>query len=564
NADEAEKVLKETLDALKTDPITQEELDRAKANLLKQIDLIFRNSAYLGTYMSEFIGAGDWRLAFIHRDRIEEMSLEKVNKVAVDYLIPSNRTIGRFIPTKQPERIEIAHTKNLDELVAAYKGREDLGTGEAFDVAYDAITARLDKGVLSNGIAYGIIDKKNRGKTVRLIFSTRNGDVKTLSNKGVAPSFTASMLNKGTSSKTRQQIDDELSKLKSSIFFGAGNGNVYATINSTEENLMPTLALMAEMLKNPTFDADELEKLKTERLANLESNKTEPQFLASKRLSQINNHFAKDHPLYALSIKEEEAAIKALTVQDLKNFHKSFYALGKSIMVSIGDMDPAQLKSYMEKEFANYKGSNSYERIKDPYFDSKAVNEDILTPDKQNAMTLGNLNIKISQDNKDYAALSIGATILGGGFLNSRIADRLRQKDGVSYGAGAGFRGDANTDDQNSSMYLYAIYAPLNYEKVQLGFREELDRFIKDGITEDELKNAVNGWVQEENVSRAKDAELANLINNNIFYNRDMDFQKSLEEKVKGLTVKDVNQAIKKYIRPYKEWTVINAGDYKK
>jgi zinc protease len=233
-------------------------------------------------------------------------------------------------------------------------------------------------------------------------------------------------------------------------------------------------------------------------------------------------------------------------------------------MVSIGDMDPEQLKTYMEKEFANYKSNNSYERIKDPYFNSKAINENILTPDKQNAMTLGNLNIKISQDSKDYAALSIGATILGGGFLNSRIADRLRQKDGVSYGAGAGFQADANTDDQNSSMYLYAIYAPMNYDKVQLGFKEELDRFIKDGITEDELKNAVNGWVQEQNVSRAKDAELANLINNNIFYNRNMDFQKSLEEKVKNLTINDVKQAIRKYFNPYNELSVVNAGDYKK
>ncbi|HLT50811.1 MAG TPA: pitrilysin family protein [Arenibacter sp.] len=564
DAQEAERVMKETLDALKTSPITQEELDRAKANLLKQIDLIFRNSAYLGTYMSEFIGAGDWRLAFIHRDRIEEMNLDKVNKVATDYLIPTNRTIGRFIPTKQPERIEIPHTKNLDELVTAYKGREDLGTGEAFDVAYDAIGTRLDKGVLSNGIAYGIIDKNNRGNTVRLIFSTRNGDVESLSNKGVIPSFTASMLNKGTVSMTRQQIDDELSKLKSSISFGANNGNVYATINSTEENLMPTLALMSEMLKNPAFDTAELEKLKTERLAILESNKTEPQFLASKRLSELNNEYAKGHPLYAMSVKEEEAAIKALTIANLQNFHKAFYGLGKSIMVGIGDMDPGQVKTFMEKEFGNYTSNNSYERIKDPYSVSKAINEDILTPDKQNAMTLGGLNIKISEDSKDYAALNIAATILGGGFLNSRIANRLRQQDGVSYGAGAGFQADADADDQNSSMYLYAIYAPMNYAKVQTGFKEELDRFIKDGITEDELKDAVNGWVQEENVSRAKDAELANLINNNIFYNRNMDFQKSLEEKVKNLTVNDVNQAIRKYLKPYKEWTVVNAGDYKK
>tara|TARA_R110000868_G_scaffold252529_2_gene509175 strand:+ start:718 stop:3432 length:2715 start_codon:yes stop_codon:yes gene_type:complete len=564
NADEAEKVLKETLDALKTTPITQDELERAKANLLKQIDQIFRNSSYLGTYMSEFIGAGDWRLAFIQRDRIENISLEKVNEVAKKYFIPTNRTIGRFNPTKNPESVAIEHTQNLDALVADYKGKEDMGMGEAFDVSYDAIQSRLDMGKLSNGIAYGIIKKGNRGKTVRVAFSTRNGDLESLSNKGVLPSFTARMLNKGTLSKTRQQIEDELSRLKSSISFRASNGNVYANVVSTEENLMSTMALMTEMLKTPSFEAAELEKLKTESLAYLESNKTEPQFLASKRLSVINNSFPKEHPLYSMSIEEEEAAIKSTKIEDIKKFHKDFYGLGMSILVSIGDMQPMQLKTYMEKEFANYKSKNSYERLKDPFKDSKVVNEDILTPDKKNAMSLGNLNIKISQDDGDYAALNMAATILGGGFLNSRIADRLRQKDGVSYGAGAGFQADFNADDQNSSIYLYAIYAPENYNKVQQGFSEELDRLIKDGITEEELKNAVNGWVQEENVSRAKDAELAGLINNNLYYGRTMDFQKTLEEKVKTLTIDDVNKAILKYIKPYKEWTVINAGDFKK
>ena len=564
NADEAEKVLKETLGALKTTPITQDELERAKANLLKQIDQIFRNSSYLGTYMSEFIGAGDWRLAFIQRDRIENISLENVNEVAKKYFIPTNRTIGRFNPTKNPESVAIEHTQNLDALVAEYKGKEDMGMGEAFDVSYDAIQSRLDMGKLSNGIAYGIIKKGNRGKTVRVAFSTRNGDLESLSNKGVLPSFTARMLNKGTLSKTRQQIEDELSRLKSSISFRASNGNVYANVVSTEENLMSTMALMTEMLKTPSFEAAELEKLKTESLAYLESNKTEPQFLASKRLSVINNSFPKEHPLYSMSIEEEEAAIKSTKIEDIKKFHKDFYGLGMSILVSIGDLQPMQLKTYMEKEFANYKSKNSYERLKDPFKDSKVVNEDILTPDKKNAMSLGNLNIKISQDDGDYAALNMAATILGGGFLNSRIADRLRQKDGVSYGAGAGFQADFNADDQNSSMYLYAIYAPENYNKVQQGFSEELDRFIKDGITEEELKNAVNGWVQEENVSRAKDAELAGLINNNLYYGRTMDFQKTLEEKVKTLTIDDVNKAILNYIKPYKDWTVINAGDFKK
>jgi zinc protease len=564
NADEVDAILKSTLDELRTNPITEEELNRAKANLMKQIDQINRNSSYLGTYMSEFIGAGDWRLSFIHRDRIEAMTLDQVNAALGKYLIPTNRTMGRFYPTKTPERVSIPHVKNLDSLVSGYKGRESKGEGEAFDVAYDAIQQRLLSGTLSNGVNYGFIEKGNRGNTVILSFSVRNGDVKSLMNKGVVPSFTASMLNKGTTTKTRQQIEDELSRLKTSIGFGSRNGNVYVNISSTEENLMPALQLMAEMLKNPAFDAAELEKLKTEQLAAMENYKNDPQFLASKRLSEINNVYPKGHPLYDMSVAEEEEAIKKLAIDDIKAFYNEFYGLGKSILVGIGNFDPDAVKASIETEFADYKSKHPYEDIASPYVASKSVKEDILTPDKPNAMTFGGLGIQISDYSEDYPALNIAATILGGGTLNSRITERLRQKDGLSYGAGAGLQADGDKVDQNSLLYLYAIYAPENYDRIHLGFKEEIERFIKDGITEEELKNAVNGWIQGENVSRAQDNELSSLINNNIFYDRTMAFHKDMEEKIAKLTVADVNKAIKKYIQPYEKWTVVNAGDFKK
>ena len=565
NADEVEKIMKETLNGFESKPVTQEELDRAKANLLKHIDQIFRNSSYLGTYMSEFIGAGDWRLAFLQRDRIENMTLDKVNAAAQKYLIPTNRTIGRFYPTKTPvETILIPHTENLAALVGNYKGKEAMGTGEAFDVGYDAIEKRLDRGKLSNGIIYGLIEKSNRGNTVSISFSIRNGNAKSLTGKGMLPSLTAAMLNKGTKSKTRQQIEDELSRLKSSVSYSARNGNVYASVSSTEENLMPTLSLMTDMLKNPIFEPSELEKIKTAMLASIENNKTDPQYIASYRLRVINNRFPEGHPLYTMTLEEQTNAIKATTIQDIRSFYNEFYGLGKSILVGIGNLKSDEVKSFMEDNFKEFQSKEPYQRLADPYAPNKDVHEDILTPDKQNAFTLGTLGVQLSQDSPDYPALNMASTILGGGFLNSRFADRLRQKDGVSYGVGSQLNADSETEDKNSTLFLYAIYNPDNYDKVQTDFTEELDKFIKDGITEEELKNAVNGWIQEESVSRAKDNELASTINNNLFYDRTMDFQKSLEERTKQLTVDDVNKAIKKYIKPYKEWTVVNAGDYKK
>ena len=561
---EAETTLLTLLDEYANNPVTEEELKRAKSNILKQIDQINRNSSFLGTYMSEFIGAGDWRLAFIHRDRIENITLDKVNEAIKKYFITTNRTVGQFVPTKSPVRIGIPHTEGVDELVKNYKGKEGYGAGEAFDVSYDNIENKLDSGILEkSGIEYGLIKKNNRGKTVSISFAMRNGNVNQLMNKGLTAQYTASMLNKGTKNRSRQEIEDKLSELKSTIFFRGSNGRVYANISSTEDNLMETLSLMADMLKNPVFDETELDKLKTQNLARLEQNKSEPTFLASMQLGQINQRYKKGHPLYNMSIDEQIEAIKAVNTDAIKSYYNDFYGISdNATLVAIGNFESDKIKGFFESEFGDFKSSLPFTAIPNKFEENKSANESIKTPDKKNAFTTGTLFFNSSQYDDDYAALQIAGTIFGGGFLNSRIASRLRQQDGVSYGAGAGISVDGDKEDRNSSMYIYAIYAPENAEKVQLGFKEEIARFIKDGITEEELKNAVAGWVQSQNVSRAKDRELSSVINNNLYYDRNLSFQKSVEDKIKSLTVEDVNKAIKKHFKTFENWTVVNAGDF--
>ncbi|TNJ46108.1 insulinase family protein [Tamlana fucoidanivorans] len=561
---EAEATLKSVLEDLKANPVTEEEVKRAKSKLMKKYDQIFRNSGYLGTFMSEFIGAGDWRLSFITRDRVEAMTAEKVNAAMQRYFINTNRTIGNFVPSKTPTRVEIEHTAGLDALVTSYKGKEGLDAGEAFDVSYENIQNRLKTGEL-NGlpIEYGFIKKDNRGKTVTLSFVIRNGKVDDFMNKGQLASFTARMLNKGTQNYTRQEIEDKLSELKSSIRFSGSNGRIVASISSTEDDLIETIALMTEMLKNPKFDSAELEKLKTQDLASIEENKTEPQFLASKNLRLLNQNYPKGHPLYVSTIEEDIEDIKAVSVDGIKEYYDDFYGISNNAsLVAIGNIDEEELKDYFEKAFADFRVDKPYESISNPFKPNNEVNKSLKTPDKKNAISIGVMAFEGSQDNDDYGALQIASSIFGGGVLNSRITTRLRQQDGVSYGAGGYVNVDADEKDKRSAIVVYAIYAPENALKVQRGFKEEIERFINDGITEEELKIAVNSWVQGEAVSRAKDNELSTLINNNLYYDRDMMFQKEVENKVTNLTVDDVNKVIKKYFKLFDKWTVVNAGDF--
>ena len=561
---DAEKTLLSVLDGLKDNPITSEELKRARANVMKQLDQLSRNSGYMATYMSEFIGAGDWRLAFIHRDRVESTTVEEVNAAVQKYFIPTNRTIGNFIPTDKPERVEILHPEGVAEMVASYKGKVAMDVGEDFDVDYDNIQNRLDSGILpKSGIEYGFINKANRGETVTLSFAIRSGNVDDYMNKGVTAGFVASLLNKGTQSRSRQDIEDALSAISSSVGFSGRNGLVYASISSTKEHLPSALEIMTDMLKNPKFDISELDKIKTQRLAGLESSASDPQFLAVQRMRQINQVHSKGHPNYFPNIDEQIAMIKEVSIERIQSFYDNYYGISDNAsLVVIGSMDVDMVKTYFEDNFSDFKSDKPFSEIKNPYKQNVAANENIITPDKKNAFTIGMLSAKTTEVDKDNAALQIAGTIFGGGFLNSRVATRLRQQDGISYGAGAQVSIDSDPDDKNSNLIIYAIYAPMNAEKVQIGFKEELERFIVDGITQEELDSALNGWVQGQTVSRAKDNELSSLINNNLYFDRDMSFQAALESQVSALTVEKVNAVIKKYFKSLDQWTVVNGGDF--
>jgi zinc protease len=563
--EEAETTMLTLLDGLKDNPVTDEEVKRAKANLLKYYDEINRNSSYLGRYMSEFIGAGDWRLSFIHRDRIEQMTVAKVNAAITRYLLPTNRTVGVFKPTVQPpKKAIVAHTENLEELVAAYKGKAGYDAGEVFDVSYSNIQNTLETGRLDGiPVDYGFIKKNNRGKTITLNWVIRNGTANDFMHKGTVAGYTARLLDKGTTSKTRTDLKDALSAIKSSVNFSGTSGRITVSITTTEPHLNAALALMEDMLKHPKFSAEELEKLKTEDLAYLEQNKTQPQFLATKRLGILNQNYEKGHPFYVGTLEEDIEAIKAVSIAEVSAYYDTFYGISDSAtLVAIGNINTEGLKRYFETSFKAFRVNKPYTAFTKIYKTNTSVNQSIITPEKKNAITIGILPFKSDIESKDYAALQIAGAIFGGGFLNSRITERLRQKEGLSYGAGGNIRVSKDPKNPSSSILVYAIYAPDNLAKIELGFKEEIARFIKDGITKEELDIAVKGWVQSEGLSRAKDNELARTINNNLYYGRDMLFHKAIETQIKTLTVRSVNKAIKTYFKPFNAWTVVNAGDF--
>jgi zinc protease len=174
---------------------------------------------------------------------------------------------------------------------------------------------------------------------------------------------------------------------------------------------------------------------------------------------------------------------------------------------------------------------------------------------------MAGLTMPVRDDHPDYPALLAGNFILGGGALSSRIADRLRQKGGLSYTAMSMLA--ASPLDTRADMMILAIYNPVNVDKVVTGVEEELARLLRDGVKSEELDRAKTGYLQQQHNQRTNDTAISTLLSENLFVGRTMQFQADLEEKIKALTPSVVEAALHKHIDP-KQLSIVTAGDFKK
>ncbi len=544
--EEVKNIMMQTLDDIAKNPPTKEEVDRAKNKQIKDFELSMRNTEYVGRSISEFIGMGDWRLGFIYRDNIKKVTPEDVQRVALRYFKPANRTTGVFIPEAKPDRADIPAAPDIAALVKNYKGDSNIAQGEAFDPSCSNIESRTQRGQLNNGMKYAFLPKTTKGNVVQANINLKLGDIHSLQNKATISSFTAGMLDKGTATMTRQQIKDEFDKLKARVGFSGSGQNVNVSIQTTRENLTACLKIVADILKNAGFNEKDFEEMRNQKLAAVEEQKSDPNALVGIAMNKHLNPFPKEDVRYPEGIEEQLESIKGVKLEDCKQFHKEFYGANNGNVSIVGDFDEKETKNLLNAELGSWNSQRPYARLEDPFMEVSVVNQNIETPDKANAMFLAGMNLKLRDDDPDYPALVLGNYILGGGFLNSRLATRIRQKEGISYGVGSQIFADA--EDQNGGFMAYAIYAPENRDKLEAAFREEIERMVKEGFTEQEVTDAKSGLLQSRKVNRSQDNSLAGALNGMLPIGRTFQFTEMMENKIQALTPEQIHNAIKKYI----------------
>lgn len=578
--DDVRTTLTSTIAGLATEPPTRDEVERVKTRMVRQLEQSMNNSQQMGMGLTSTISQGDWRLFFLDYERIKAVTPEDIARVAKLYFKDSNRTVGVFLPTANPDRTEVPETPSLSSVLTGLTTTIPVNSAEAFDPTPANVEKHLTRLTLPNGMKLDVLERPAKGNQITANLELRFGDEKSLAGKNATAQLASSLLMRGTKSKSRQQIQDEMDKLNARIAVGSGGGfggrgggggrggpaaggsvsAVTASIQTTAANFGPALALAIEMLKEPAFPEADFEQTKKQLVNNIERGRTEPANLALEAVQRNLGQYPKGDVRYIRNIDEQIEDLNKVTLDDVRKYQQQFYGASDAIMVVSGEMPAADVRKLVDPLLGTWKSPAKFTRIESRFHKTNPpVNLKLETPDKQNIQFEAGTSFAMSDSDPDYPAMLLANYIFGGS-ITARLPDRIRNREGLSYSVNSTFAAPA--EGNLATFRALAIANPKNGPKVEASFKDELAKAVAGGFTAEEVAVAKKALLDQRTVGRAQEQALPGTILAREATNRTLLWDEQLDAKIANLTPAQVSAAFKKYIDPAKI-SIAKAGDFK-
>ena len=578
--EQAREVLLTILDGLGDVTIDSDAVDRAKLRAYRFSENMMFDADRLSQSLSSAVSLGDWRLLFLQRDRVAQVTVADVQRVAKTYFPSHNRTVGMFIPSEKAMRMVIPAVASIAEVVKDYEGGAAVKPGETFDSSPENLDARIQT-LEVNGIKVAMLKKENTGETVDLNITLRFGNEDSLKDQSMAAGMVSAMLMAGTETMDRQALQARMTELGIEISGGGGGrggrgggrrggggggggtpGQLSFSIQAKRSSLVPALELVGEIMRKPAFPEEDFEQMKMRTSSMMKMMSSEPQLLASNQMSRALSDYGPDDVRYVPTIEETIEQTENMTLDQIKEIYKTQLAATSGEISIVGEFEPAETMAALAEVLKDWRSEVEYrEIVRDAPKNRQGSKNDIVTPDKANAVFAAGLAFSLNEADPASDALQLGNFILGGGTLSSRLGNRIRQKEGLSYGVSSSISVPSKGTD--ARFMINAITNPQNMDAVETAAMEELRHFIDDGPTETEVSEAQTAWLENQKVSRSSDGSIAGQISNNLHLERTFAFTSEREKRVAALTPAEIQIAFKKYIDPEK-LVIIRAGDLKK
>jgi zinc protease len=535
NREAVKQELLSQLVRLRNEGITQEELEKAKTQYLK--DFIFQNETTDGVSSSlgYSVTIGSFQDYLDHVSNVEKVSLESVRDALNRYIRLERSVSVEMLPSalKAEPAQERAHNLALIQAAQA----QALSLGQASVSSAVANVQEPQKTILSNGIT--LISKPLRDSSTVAIKVFVHGGQGAETTPGVAP-LTASLLMQGTRNRSAETISRELESKGMSLSVASDADAIEVTGSAVHEDFGELLSVLSDVLTQPSFEAAEIAKVKERLRQAILASRDTPSSVAFENLGAA---LYPNHP-YGNEGKRVEANLNKITRQDILNFYRRLFVPQNMVISVVGNFDPVVLKSALS---ALYPPCGDYKPKRIPVPPVPAISKSQTVTERRPKlsatwMAQGWLAPSI-EDRKDFIALKVLNSLLGTG-MSSRLFTDLREKQGLAYVVGSAYP----SREQASRFMMYIGTDPVNIEKVKAGFAEEIRRLREELVPEQELKEAKSKLIgsfalaHDTNLNQAYFLGLYESLG--VGYEFDREYPKLVEQ----VTAADIQRVARKYL----------------
>lgn len=569
--EDAEKLTLAEFDSIRKNGVTDEEVQRAISKITAS-DAFGRDGSFaVASVINEWIAMGDWTYFVNYAENIRKVTPADVKRVLETYFLEDQSTTGWFVPTTGtggPKKNAAAarSQENEDEESLLFgKAYYDApgtyrpsGSGSDATVNVPAETISISKKIKETKVGPIRLYTMQTGvkDVVTIQGSIAAGDVFNPETNSMVASMTAAMLDKGSATRDKFAIAAELENLGANISFSNNAHSLNFSARMLKKDAGAVIALLAEQLLTPAFSEVELDKLRKQMEGSLRRQLDSPDFLADDELSRLV--YPKGHPNYGTPIPAAMEELKTITVDDLKNFHKTNYGTASMIVVATGDVDDKFISWEIKNRFGKWKGGVSYKNAT-PAKSTSRVEKELPMEDKTSVSIVFGTALGIDSRHPDYQALRVGTYILGGNF-SARLMSTVRDKEGLTYGIYSNLSGTSLSDGH---WELSATFAPELLDRGIAATREQLSKWINEGVTQEELDAKKTTLSGQYKVRMATSSGMASTIMNAVREGRGLKYIDDYVNEVNALTLDQVNAAIKKYVVP-ENLVLVKAGTFKK
>jgi len=412
----------------------------------------------------------------------------------------------------------------------------------------------IQKRMLSNGLPVWVIEThKVPLVQANLVVLAGSGD-DPAGKFGVA-SMTAAMLDEGAGSRSALELADAVDFLGANLTTGSTFDESVVRLNVPALRLGDALPLMADVALHPTFPAQDLDRLRQERLTALLQARDDPQAIAPRAFQRIV--FGAMHR-YGTSATGTEGTLKSFTSMDLRAFHDAFYQPSNATLVVVGDVTTDAVVPMLEKSFGAWKSTGAVRRPAVPTAPQLTSGQIYLVDKPDAAQSVIQIGwVGVARSTPDYFKIQVTNTILGGSF-SSRLNQNLREEHGYAYGAGSGF-------DMRLSAGTFVARAAVQTDKTADALHEffnELNGIGAKPVGNDELTRAKNYLALSFPGQFETAGDLSQQIEDLIVYKLPDDYYQRYVPEIQKVTAADVQKTATTYIQPSK-FAVVVVGDRK-